>query len=301
MQYQNDATEVRVRVNQPIRIRLLDGSEITGEIVKKDELQSIVGKLTGDSLYACENELKQGYFTAAGGYRVGICGKLNAGDHFVQNVGNIASICVRIPREITGCAESLYKRMKSNGVGGVIILSAPGIGKTTLLRDLIRILSENGYNVGVVDERREIAACEDGVPQMNVGSRTDIADGCPKHIALSMVLRSCAPDFLAVDEISGTGDADALLDTCRCGVFVIATAHANCLEDAYQRRGIGDLLKCGIFKYVVQLGPEKGMIREIAEFRNGEVTHDENCISFIDTNRHYRCRETTGECKKATP
>lgn len=265
-------SELRLRCGRPARMKLTDGNELSLSVVGGAELRRILNRLMENSLYAWEEELKAGYFTAAGGLRVGVCGRMNADKGGVEGISGIASVCIRVPREIRGCAETLARRTLADGPSNVLILSPPGLGKTTLLRDYVRIASEMGYNVAVADERREIAACREGVPQMDVGSRTDVMDGCPKALSIPMLVRACAPQLMAVDEIGGAGDARALREAARCGVAVIATAHAVNPEAALRRRQIGYLLREGAFDWCATLGPGVGELREIRSLRRaGEV------------------------------
>lgn len=253
--------EVRIRANLPARLRLLDGREIACEAVKPEELRRMLARMTGDSLYACEDELRQGYFTMAGGFRVGVCGRLNAGEEGLRSMTNAGSLCIRIPREIPGCAEPLYDKDRPPGL---LLLSPPGMGKTTLIRDYARLLSDGGRNVAISDERREIAACAEGVPSFDVGSRTDVMDGCPKATAIPLLLRACAPDVIAADEIGGPGDEMAILDAVRCGVFVAATAHASGFDEAHKR--FSALFDAGVFPRVALLGGSPGRIIEIRDY-----------------------------------
>lgn len=263
-------TELRLRSGRPARLIRMGGPEVQLETVEADRLRRILERLMENSLYAWEDELKQGYFTAAGGLRVGVCGKLRAGREAVGDIGSIGSACIRFPREVKGCAAELAAKIAGDRPAGALILSPPGLGKTTMLRDLVRILSDAGWNVGLADERREIAACREGVPQLDVGARTDVMDACPKEIAIPMLVRSCAPDVIAADEIGGASDMEALREAARAGAAVIATAHAPGLEAALKRRNIAPLIREGVFEWIVTLGPEPGQMRSVERI-DGEV------------------------------
>ena len=269
--------ELRLRSGRPARLELLKGGELSLDSVDPAELKRILNRLMENSLYAWEEELKGGYFTAVGGLRVGVCGKMNAGRGGVESIAGIASVCIRIPREIRGCAEALARRALAQGPSSVLILSPPGLGKTTMLRDFARIASERGYNVAIADERREIAACLEGIPQLDVGSRTDVMDGCPKALSIPLMVRACAPQLLAADEIGGAGDARAIREAVRCGVAVAATAHAEDLEAAVRRRQIGFLLREGVFDWYAVLGPGVGELREIRPLRSGREGKVKGC------------------------
>lgn len=277
-------SEIRLRADRPARLRRLDGTEISGDPICARDLQRILNRLMENSLYAREEELRQGYFTAADGSRVGVCGKINAGQCGVESLANIGSACIRIPREARGCAGELFSQLYGDGLASLLILSPPGMGKTTLIRDLARMLSDDGWNVAIADERREIAACREGVPQLDVGSRTDVLDGCPKALGLPMLVRSCAPDLIIADEIGGEGDVQAILDAARCGVRIVATAHASSLREAVRRRQIADLLQGNIFDWCALLGPRPGMIRQIQSMREGEGFQDaQGCAAVRDS------------------
>lgn len=250
--------ELRLRANRPSRLRALNGAELEGETISPSRLRRILSRMMEDSLYACEDELRQGYFTMAGGFRVGVCGRMNAGEGSLRSLTNAGSVCVRVPREVQGCASPLVEGGRPRGL---LLLSPPGMGKTTMIRDYARLLSDGGWNVAVADERREIAACREGVPEFDVGARTDVMDGCPKAAALGMLVRACAPDVIIADEIGGPGDAEAMLDAARCGVTVAATAHASGFEEA--RRRFGALLDGSVFCRMALLGPVPGGIQEV--------------------------------------
>ncbi len=265
-----EVSELRLRSGRASRLCRMDGGEVAGPVLDAAALHRIVSRLCGDSIYAFEEELKQGYFTMRGGLRVGVCGRIGARAGAIQSVSEVTSLCVRIPREVPGCADQLAPLVAGENLSSALILSPPGLGKTTLLRDLVRQVSEQGWNVAVADERREIAACWDGEAQMNVGPRTDVMDGCPKALALPMLIRACAPQLLAADEIGSEADAVALRDARRCGVAVVATAHAAGFDDALRRGTIAALIRDRIFDRLVLLGPAPGQIRAVRDCVNGD-------------------------------
>lgn len=262
--------ELRLRCGQRTRLCRMDGTELSGPVLDAEVLQRIVRRLCGDSLYAFEEELKKGYFTVQSGLRVGVCGRIGMRSGAIQSISEISSLCIRIPREVKGCGDALAKLLFSGGPSSALILSPPGMGKTTLLRELIRIASNSGWNVAVADERCELAACWEGVPQMDVGPRTDVMDNCPKAQALPMLIRACAPQLVAADEIGDAADAAALLDARRCGVAVFATAHAGSFADAMRRESLARMLREGAFDRMVLLGSPPGCIRGIYDCLSGE-------------------------------
>ena len=256
-------TEIRLRSGREMRLSLMGGGEAVGDRIDVQRFLRIINRLMDDSLYSRENELKQGYFTTIDGFRVGVCGKIKADGGGIDCLVNIGSACIRVPREIVGCSEKIVDHVQDTKRYSILIVSPPGLGKTTVLRDYIRMLSDGGMNVCLADERRELACCLDGVPQLQVGCRTDVLDGCPKSLALSMLIRACSPDMVAADEIGTKGDADALMEASRCGVAVAATAHGHDLIDVFSREYIAALIHSGVFDWCVLLGPKRGQIGKI--------------------------------------
>lgn len=284
--------EIRLRANRPVYVALLDGREVQGEPLNGQMLRSIINQLMDNSLYSRENELRHGYFTTRDGFRVGICGKINVGSQGIDHLVNISSACIRIPREVKGSAHELAHMTKQESRHSVLIVSPPGLGKTTMLRDYIRILSDGGMNVGLADERREIACCLEGIPQLDVGCRTDVMDNCPKHLALSMMIRACTPHLVAADEIGSADDAHAIMDAKRCGVAVAASVHGWDMDDLLRREHIRILLDEGIFDWCVILGPGRGQVKQILSLHEeaGERKNDgKRYTSASDSARLYLC------------
>ena len=223
--------------------------------------------MTQSSLYAAEEEMKQGFITLPGGHRVGITGEAIMKNGDVQTLKHISALNIRLAKAIAGGAELILPKLltKEGSIYHTLILSPPRGGKTTLLRDLIRNLSDGnhslrlpGQTVGVVDERRELAGMWQGVPTYNLGCRTDILDGCPKRLGISMLIRSMAPQVVAVDELGHPEDVEAVLDALRTGVKILSTAHASNLVEAYQRSTLRALFELRVFERVVVLSRRKG-------------------------------------------
>ena len=254
--------EVRIRAGKRIALRYLDREELLDETLTQDELARLVSRLLEHSLYAWESELCEGFFTLEDGSRVGVCGRYAARDGQIEALVYIGSLCLRIAREVRGCAEPI-RALLGRETGGVLVLSPPGLGKTTLLRDAARWMSAAGLNVAIADERSEIAACRHGVPGFDLGGRVDVMDGCHKVEAIARLLRSMAPEALVTDEVGGEEDARALLDAARCGVKLVASAHAGDLADARRRPAIARMLRGGAFAHAVVMGGRAGHIREI--------------------------------------
>lgn len=255
-----DATEVRLRANRPAQIVWQEGEALSGEAIPPKALREIVSALMDHSFYARESELAQGFFTMVDGSRVGVGGRFapDAGGWRLTDVG---SACVRLARERHGCADGLmpYIRAK-DGLRSLLVLSPPGMGKSTLLRDAARQLSEGGFRVGIADERHELAACHMGVPTLDIGPRTDVMDGCPKAEAIRLMIRALSPDAIVADEIGGEADAAALADAARCGVAVVASAHAQSFEAALDRPWLRAVIEGGAVDCLALLGGRPGHI-----------------------------------------
>ena len=262
-------SEVRLRAGRPLCLRDVSGGQRLGGTVSAAGLTAMSAALMDHSLYAREAELRQGFFTMPDGCRVGVCGRVVCTDGGIAGMTAIGSVCVRVCREVHGCADRLLERIldRPNGTPrSALVLSAPGMGKTTCLRELARGLSGAGRTVAVADERRELAACRDGVPTLDVGPCTDVMDGCPKHVAVIHLLRSMAPEVIVTDEIGAPEDAAALSEAARCGASVIASAHAADLSSALRRRCLAGIVRGGAFELIAELGDHPGVIRSIREW-----------------------------------
>ncbi len=235
--------EIRLRVGRPLFLTY-DGGECflrnRGEepyVVTQEDLKETLEYVTGYSLYAYEEEIRQGFISVQGGHRVGVTGKVILDGGKIRGMKYISCINVRLAHEIQGCAEEVMPYIQTKDwVAHTLIISPPRCGKTTLLRDIIRQISNGregipGQTVGVVDERCELAGCYQGVPQNDVGMRTDVLDGCPKAEGMQMLIRSMSPSVVAVDELGREEDFRAVEAVIHCGCKLIATAHGNSLED----------------------------------------------------------------------
>lgn len=262
-------TEVRLRAGRPVQVVGMAGEALSEENLDAEALHNILAALMEHSVYARQGELDQGFFTLGDGSRVGVCGRVFM-EKGKPRLAEIGSACVRVARAVQGCADGLMDELTGPaGPRSALVLSQPGLGKTTLLRDIARQLSNRGYSVAVADERHELAACHLGVPTLDVGPRTDVTDGCPKAQAILRMLRAMAPRVIVADEIGGAADARALMEAARCGVPVIASAHADGLDSARARADLGGILASGILERAVLLGPRPGAVRGVWK-RGGE-------------------------------
>ena len=212
-------------------------------------------KICNYSLYAYEDDIKRGFITVKGGNRVGICGKAVIENGHVTTLKNISSLNIRVANEIKGCGEQYIKYITdNNSICNTIIVSPPGCGKTTLLRDIIRLLSDGycnrGFNISVIDERNEISATDLGIPENDVGMRTDVMIN-NKTEGIIMALRSMAPEIIAVDEIGSDKDINVLNKAITCGCKILASIHADNLEE-YMQKNIR------FFKRIIILSKKNG-------------------------------------------
>lgn len=255
-------TQVRLRAGRPVQLCRIDQRDVlTEEAIDGPGLGKILSALMEYSVYARQDELDGGFFTLDDGSRVGVCGRLYQ-DGSRLRMGEIGSACIRVARELTGCADALMGVVApAEGLRSALIVSPPGMGKTTLLRDLARQLSASGRSVALADERRELAACHRGVPTLDVGPRTDVMDGGPKAEAIGRMIRSMAPDVIVADEIGGEGEARALADAARCGTAIVASAHGGGIGEVLNRPGLREVLTFGVVERIILLGPTPGAVR----------------------------------------
>ncbi len=258
--------EIRLRAGRPLFLTY-DGGECflrrkneEPYVVSREDLKETLQYVSGYSLYAYEEELRQGFLSVQGGHRVGVTGKVILDGDKIRGMKYISCINVRLAHQIKGCAQPVLPFIRQgNSVCHTLIVSPPRCGKTTLLRDMIRLVS-NGYEdlpgqtVGVVDERSELAGCWQGIPQNDLGMRTDILDGCPKAEGMQMLLRSMSPAVVAVDELGREEDYRAVESVVRCGCKLLATAHGSSVADILEQPFFQKLARERVFERYVLLG-----------------------------------------------
>ena len=281
---QKTLQEIRLRAGRPVILHsggrehfLTAQGEPTGSLSQaycaaERELEEILEHICHYSPYAFEEELRRGFVTVAGGHRVGVAGQaVLEPDGRIRTFKNISYLNVRVSHEVKGAADGVLPDMYGGGsLKSALIISPPGCGKTTLLRDLVRQISDGnvygpGMTVGVVDERSELAGSFLGKAQNDMGIRTDVLDGCPKELGMLLLLRSMSPQVIAIDELGGDGELAALRQAAACGCKVLATVHGEDRQDVEYRFGMAADLWERLFDRFRVLGRERGryVVRQV--------------------------------------
>ena len=251
--------EIRLRTGQPVRIVQDNKEEIlpsagSPHIITKEEVRETMDYISHYSLYAYENELRQGFLTIEGGHRVGVAGKVIMEKDKVKNIQYISSVNIRVSHEVIGCADSLLPYITKNK----------------------QVCHTQGCSVGVVDERSELGGCYLGIAQNHLGSRTDILDCCPKAEGMIMLIRSMAPQVIAVDEIGTSEDIHAVEYAMQCGCKLIASVHGLDMDEAKKKPVLGELIRRRMFERYVVLGngEHPGEIRGIYDERGSVLCRE---------------------------
>ena len=282
--------EVRIRINNPITISIR-GKEYfldpmghktmnikEARLVTGEEIDSILNHICKCSVYAFRDELKEGYITVPGGHRVGLAGEVVVDENGqIVTIKYVTFMNIRISHQILGVADGVIQFLFDDGkLKNSLIISPPGCGKTTMLRDVVRQLSKgnykrSAYKVGVVDERNEIAGGFKGAPQNDLGPRTDVLSCLSKKQAMLMLIRSMSPEVLALDEIGGKEDIEAIKYAIKCGVKIVATIHAGSREELLNKPYMETLLNEGGFEKLIFMERENGICRACKKMGIGEL------------------------------
>lgn len=261
--------EIRIRVGQPLELHTANGTLWPRKAyrIDKQDIEETLEYISRYSLYAYEEEIKQGFLTLPGGHRVGICGRSVMENGILKNIKQISALNIRIAHAVIGCSDELIPWLKDGKrLYSALFIAPPGAGKTTMLRDAVRQLSNDGSTVSIIDERSEIAGCYRGIPQQDVGVSTDVLDACPKAEGMLLMLRTMSPELIAVDEIGKEEDYKALQYVMNCGCKVLATVHGYSYEEQRQKLYMKDLVDIGLFsRYIVLQKQDRFCVKEIRD------------------------------------
>lgn len=272
--------EIRLRSNKPLIVNAnnkdyfynlnsnkLDLNMDSPYIVSKEDVEQTFQIICKYSIHSFMDDIKKGFITLRGGHRVGLVGKAIVEDGQVKNIKHISSLNIRVSREVIGCSDKILSHIikGDNKVNNTLIISPPQCGKTTLVRDIVRNLSNGnksygfkGIKVALIDERNEISGSYLGQPQMDIGIRTDIIETCPKDLGITMLLRSMSPNLIVTDEIGNINEIKALYTALNGGVSLITTVHGDSIEDIKGRKELSCLLDKELFTKVIILSAKKG-------------------------------------------
>lgn len=266
-----ECEEIRIRKGQKVAVICKDKeNELSGGyIAEKCDIDRIIELISDYSPYSVNEEMKKGFITIDGGFRIGLCGEVVVENEKIMGLKGINSINIRICREVKGCSDAIINKICKERIKNTIIISPPACGKTTLLRDIIRNISNRKINIGVVDERFEISGMHMGKYDNDLGTHTDIYCGCLKEYGIMMLLRAMSPKVICVDEINGD-DCKALEKATSSGVNIICTAHGEDISDMKNRKDICSIWH--IFDLAIVLSHKNGAgtIEKIYELKEEE-------------------------------
>jgi stage III sporulation protein AA len=271
-----DLEEIRLRINRPIEIVMKGAPRFISYSIQTEDAFHLMNKISHFSIYTLEEELKRGYITVSGGHRIGLAGKVILEEGKVKAIRDVSSFNIRIAKEKIGISDPLIPYLFQGSWMHTMVIGPPQTGKTTLLRDIARVISSGiptkgieAKKVGIVDERSEIAGCVNGIPQLTFGHRLDVLDACPKAEGMMMMIRSMSPDVLIVDEIGRKEDAEAIQEAVHAGIKLMMTTHGASIEEIRNRPSLKEIVNQRIFKRYILLSRKE---------RPGTITHilDEN-------------------------
>lgn len=266
-------TEIRLRTKCKVILKCINNEIVLDCIATTNAILDVLLNVSKNSIYAIQNDINNGFVIIRGGHRIGVSGEVVYVDGKIKNIKNICSLNIRVAKQIYGCADKVLKSIIQNGkVNNTLIVSPPGCGKTTLIRDIVRQISNGvpslnfkGKNVSLIDERGEIASVYEGVASLDVGVRTDIMSNVTKSTGMKMMIRSMAPDVIATDEIGKKEDIVAIKEAMLSGVSVIVTMHGDSLQDINKNKDIKELLDMNTFSKIIILsnGKVPGIVEKI--------------------------------------
>lgn len=300
--YLKEIEEIRLRAGKPVMLSfhgndgfLHENGQVLqseGELYPSvDELAEIVYRICENSWYAYQNDIIKGFITIRGGHRIGLVGTPVVENDKIINIRDISSLNIRVAREAVGCGEKVVRQIISGyrDIYNTLIISPPGAGKTTLLRDIIRIVSNgfqpdfHGLKTGVIDERGELASCYRGIPQNDLGFRTDVIHNAGKKEGMEMLLRSMSPNVIALDELGNPGDVSTVLQVMNAGIRIIATAHGYDVKQLKSRQGFKELFQQSAFERFTVISVGRNM-----QYETKILDGDENVLA-MDSQSGRKC------------
>lgn len=271
--------EIRIRNQNYIILKFNNEETVIKYKVNSEEIISILQLICENSIYSYQKQISSGFITLQGGHRVGLVGSCVIESNKIININYINSFNFRIARQVIGCSNNILKHIldiENNNIFNTLIISPPGFGKTTLVRDIARQISNgsieynfNGITVGIVDERSEIASLYKGAPQNDIGIRTDVIENISKSIGIKILVRSMAPRVIIADEIGTLDDIDAINYALCSGCKGVFTAHGSSLNDIYKNPILKNLIDTHVFERLIFLDKnEKGKEKEVYRLNN---------------------------------
>ncbi|KRG11607.1 stage III sporulation protein AA [Lederbergia galactosidilytica] len=261
----NEIEEIRLRIGRQVEIAAKGKPHFLSYIFTKEDAEQFIAKLANHSFYTLDEELRKGYVTIDGGHRIGLAGKVILENSHVKAIRHLASFNIRIAREKIGIAEKYLPFLYQEEWKNTMIIGPPQTGKTTLLRDMARMISTGAplrkiaaAKVGIVDERSEIAGCVHGIPQLQFGQRVDVLDACPKAEGMMMLIRSMSPNVLVVDEIGREEDRTAIMEAVNAGITLMMTTHGHSFEEVRKRPLLQEIMDSHVFDRFIELSRFNG-------------------------------------------